>query len=54
MTIIEWTERSRYDSLRFYTYDSEQLQVALICHDVRYVSYATGNMAVDPDGGGPT
>lgn len=51
MTINEWTETSRYDSLRLYTYDSERLEVTLICHDVRYISYAPGNMAVDPDGG---
>lgn len=61
MTIIKWTGKSRYGSPRSYTYDSEQLQVIVICHDVLYVSYTMDNrsrmgqeevpMAVDPDGG---
>lgn len=55
IVIMEWTERSRYNTLRQYKVSSDETTLTLLCHDVHYYSIsmrsATEMQSVDPDGG---
>lgn len=60
MSEIKWNVTSRYATPREFTYHPEKGEVCIVCKDVLYVSYSTGNdpitsakiiTLVDPDGG---
>jgi len=61
MSITSWTSKSRYGSLRSFSYDSEKEQIRIQCEDVSYFSFSTKKsldhppvddmVSIDPDGG---
>lgn len=52
---MEWTEKSRYNTLRHYKVSSDETTLTVTCDDVLYYSMSTKNPnelhSVDPDGG---
>jgi hypothetical protein len=55
MSIIQWSDTSRYNTLRTYTISSDETILTVKCEGVLYYSCTTGKegetYAVDPDGG---
>jgi hypothetical protein len=52
---MEWTERSRYNTLRHYKVSSDETILTVTCDSVLYYSMSMRNatelQSVDPDGG---
>ena len=51
---MEWTEKSRYNTLRHYKVSSDETTLTVTCDDVLYYSMSmnkTEMQSVDPDGG---
>ena len=52
---MEWTEKSRYNTLRHYKVSSDETTLTVTCEDVLYYSMSTQKPnelhSVDPDGG---
>lgn len=51
---MEWTEKSRYNTLRTYKISNDETTLTVTCKDVLYYSMssnATELNSVDPDGG---
>ena len=52
---MEWTEKSRYNTLRHYKVSSNETTLTVTCEDVLYYSMSTQKPnelhSVDPDGG---
>ena len=52
---MEWTEKSRYNTLRHYKVSSDETTLTVTCDDVLYYSMSMRNetemQSVDPDGG---
>jgi len=52
---MEWTEKSRYNTLRHYKVSSDETTLTVTCDNVLYYSMSMRNetemQSVDPDGG---
>ena len=51
---MEWTEKSRYNTVRHYKVSSDETTLTVTCEDVLYYSMSmnkTELQSVDPDGG---
>ena len=51
---MEWTEKSRYNTLRHYKISSDETTLTVTCEDVLYYSMSMNKTelhSVDPDGG---
>ena len=51
---MEWTEKSRYNTLRHYKVSSNETTLTVTCEDVLYYSMSMNKTelhSVDPDGG---
>ena len=52
---MEWTEKSRYNTQRYYKVSNDETTLTVTCDDVLYYSMSMRNatelQSVDPDGG---